>query len=82
MAAATLTSKGQVTIPKEVRTALRLRSGDRIEFTVRGRDEAAIRPITKSVDEVFGCLHRPGRRAMTVDEMDRAISRAVKGRRR
>lgn len=81
MTTATLTSKGQITIPKAVRNALRLRSGDRVQFTLQGRNEAAIRPITKSVDEVFGCLHRPGRRAMSVRDIDRAIVSAVKARR-
>mgnify|MGYP005627349249 FL=1 len=74
MVTATLTSKGQITIPKTVRESLHLRTGDRVEFVVHGPDEASVRPITKSVDEVFGRLHDPDQPSLTVDEMDAAIA--------
>lgn len=38
-----LSSKGQVTIPQEIRTRLGLRSGDRVEFVVEG-DKTILRP--------------------------------------
>jgi antitoxin PrlF len=78
MAAAIVTSKGQVTIPKEVRDSLRLRSGDRIDFVVRSEDEALLRRATKSVDDVFGRLHKPKRPAKTVEEMNEAIARKAR----
>lgn len=82
MIAATITSKGQVTIPKAVRDSLRLRSGDRIEFVVRGKGEALLKRRTKSVDEVFGRLHKPNLRPRTVAEMNEAIARGMKDRTR
>ena len=48
MALATLTTKGQVTIPKEVRESLHLHSGDKIEFFVKESGETVIRPICKN----------------------------------
>lgn len=81
MATATLTTKGQVTIPKSVRDSLHLRTGDRIEFVVRGSSEAVLRPITKSVDEVFGKLHGPGQPALTVEQMDAAVARLLRSHR-
>ncbi len=39
----TVSTKGQVTIPKDIRTALRLRTGDQVVFDVRGGDEATLR---------------------------------------
>ena len=54
MALATITTKGQVTIPKSVRDSLMLSTGDKIEFIVTNKREALIRPISKKVDEV--CL--------------------------
>ena len=81
MATATITSKGQITIPKAVRESLHLHSGDRVEFLVQGETEAILRPITKSVDEVFGRLHKPGRSRKTVDEMRDAVSRRMRSRR-
>ena len=80
MALATVTSKGQVTIPKAVRDSLRLDTGDKVEFVVTKNREALLRPISKKVDDVFGRLHKPGRHAVTTEEMDAAIARKMKGR--
>ena len=77
MVTATLTSKGQMTIPKAVRESLRLRSGDRVEFVVHDQSEATMRPITKSVDDVFGRLRVRGQAAVTVARMDEAIAREM-----
>jgi len=82
MAIATLTSKGQVTIPKAVRESLHLRAGDRIEFVVHGPSEALVKPITKSVDEVFGKLHDPSQPRLTVEQMDGAIAAQVRSQQR
>jgi AbrB family looped-hinge helix DNA binding protein len=73
MTTATLTSKGQITIPKSVRDCLRLHTGDRIEFVVHDSSEALLRPITKGVDEVFGKLHDPKRSPLTVEQMNAAV---------
>lgn len=73
MARAKVTSKGQVTIPKSVRESLRLHSGDRVEFVVRNDSEAVLKPINKSVDEVFGRLHDPDQPAKTIEEMNAAV---------
>ena len=81
MPTATMTSKGQVTIPKAVRESLHLHTGDRVEFVVHGSDEALVRPITKSVDEVFGRLHAPNQPILTVEEMDAAIAAQVRSQR-
>ena len=53
MPLATLTTKGQVTIPKEIRVSLKLQTGDKIEITVTEKQEAIIRPVSKKVDELF-----------------------------
>jgi AbrB family looped-hinge helix DNA binding protein len=78
MALATITTKGQVTIPKSVRDSLMLSTGDKIEFVVTNKREAVIRPISKKVDEVFGILHKPGRKTASVEEMDEKIRQRMK----
>ena len=78
MITAKVTSKGQITIPKRVRTSLNLHAGDRVAFVVRGDREAVLKPVTKSVDEVFGMLHRPDMTARSVEEMDEAIAECVR----
>jgi AbrB family looped-hinge helix DNA binding protein len=78
MVSATITSKGQITIPKAVRNSLHLHSGDRLEFIVHGQSEATLKPMTKSVDDVFGQCFKHGRKVKTVEEMSEAISRRMK----
>jgi AbrB family looped-hinge helix DNA binding protein len=78
MATATLTTKGQVTIPKEIRETLKLHSGDKIEIIVTEKGEAIIRPISKKVDEIFCKLHRSGRKTVTLEAMDDAVGKRMK----
>ena len=73
MALATITSKGQVTIPKAVRDSLRLHPGDKVEFVITESKEALLRPITKKVDDVFGRLHSTGRKPISIEKMDAGI---------
>ena len=73
MTLAKLTSKGQVTIPKEIRTTLRLHAGDKVEFVITENREALLRPVTKMVDDVFGRLHRPERKIISIEKMEAGI---------
>ena len=78
MALATLTTKGQVTIPKKIRESLKLHTGDKIEITLTAKREAIIRPISKKVDDVFCKLHKSGRKPVSVEEIDKAIKSRMK----
>jgi AbrB family looped-hinge helix DNA binding protein len=78
MSLATITSKGQVTIPKDIRESLKLHAGDKIEILVTANGEAIIRPVSKKVDEMFCKLHKPGRKAVSVDSMNNAIQERMK----
>ena len=85
MPTATLTTKGQVTIPKEVRDHLGVETGDRLSFVVQEDGTVIVKPITRHVRELGGLLRRPGQRPVSLDEMDQAIVRRVQvkfGRRR
>ena len=73
MALATLTTKGQVTIPKIIRDSLKLNTGDKIEIIVTEKREAIIRPVSKKVNDIFCKLHKPGRKAVSLEAMDDAI---------
>lgn len=77
MALATITNKGQITIPKTVRESLGLQTGDKLEFVIAEHGKAYIRPITKKVDDVFGMLYKPGRKAVSVEEMDAKIKQKM-----
>ncbi len=78
MVTATLTSKGQLTVPKAVRDSLRLHTGDRVAFVVHGDVEAVLKPVTKSVDEVFGRLHSPAQPCRSIDEMKASVAERMK----
>ena len=76
MALATLTSKGQVTIPKAVRNPLNLLAGDKVEFMITENKKAFLRLVTRKVDDVFGRLHKPGRKPVSIAKMDVGIRRS------
>ena len=82
MVTATLTSKGQLTIPKAVRDSLHLQAGDRVAFVVHGDSEATLKPVTKSVDEVFGRLHNPGQPRRSVEDMKAVVAQRIRNRNR
>ncbi|PAK13783.1 AbrB family transcriptional regulator [Burkholderia ubonensis] len=74
MAAATITSKGQVTIPVDVRNQLGLEAGDRIEFSFNeatGRYE--VYPATRSLVELKGVVKKP-EKLVSIDDMNQAIA--------
>ncbi len=79
MATATITSKGQTTIPKTVRQRLRLKAGDRVEFVVRDDGTALMVPATIRVTDLEGILS-PGRKPVTVAAMNAAIRKRGAGR--
>jgi len=73
MSVATITSKGQTTIPKEIREHLRLHTGDRLDFIIEESGKVIVQPATLDVKALDGILHRPGMKAVSIDEMSRAI---------
>ena len=75
MSAATVTSKGQITIPADVRRALRVSSGDRIEFVEIEPGRFEIVAATGSVRELKG-MFGPSERSVSVDDMNEAIASA------
>lgn len=75
MPSATVTSKGQVTIPKRVRDLLRVKPGDEIDFVIEDDGRVLVRAGTTDIRELKGLLHRPGRRPVALREMEAAIAR-------
>src|ERR1700704_3629833 len=73
---ATMTSKGQVTIPQEVREQLRLRNGQKLKFTVENRTRVIVTPMFTRLSELAGILGKP-KRSATIEEMDEAIRNAA-----
>ena len=68
---ATLTSKGQTTIPKEIRDSLGLRAGDRMTFTLMPDNTVVMRVKTKSVIDLAGLLRKKGRKPVAIARLSR-----------
>ena len=75
-AKATITSKGQITLPKEVRNRFGLKTGDSVEF-IEEEGRVWIKPRTIRASDLLGILHRPGMKPATIEEMNEAIGEAV-----
>ncbi len=69
-----LTSKGQTTIPQEIRTYLGLQTGDKLEFIIEEDGRVVVAPLTVNVHELKGILPRP-KKAITVEQMNKAVSK-------
>ena len=80
MPSATLTSKGQITLPKAIRDLLRLDAGDRVDFIVKDDGTVVLRPATVDVRELKGLLHRKGIKPLSVEAMNAIIRRRAAGR--
>lgn len=80
MTVATLTSKGQTTIPKEIREKLGLKPGTKLHFNLMPDGTISVRAKTGTIMDLAGILHRPGMKAATIEEMNEAVARAVVAR--
>ena len=69
---ATITTKGQVTIPKAIRDKLNLRAGDKLDFSLDSDGDLRITTATAPVTELKGMVPKPAT-AATLAEMDQAI---------
>lgn len=73
MSTATLTSKGQVTIPANVRRELNVDTGDRLEFVQIEPGRYEIVPATRSVRELKGLFGKAAR-TVSIEQMNRTIA--------
>lgn len=72
MSTSTLTSKGQTTIPKDVRERLNLHPGDRLEFVFDEDGRVLLLPASIDASVLTGILKAPTR-LVSVEDMNRAI---------
>ncbi len=80
MPASLITSKGQTTIPKRIRDHLHLQPGDRIDFVVAVNGKVVLEPATLDVGYLEGILHRPGMKAVSVEDMKKSLGKRFKRR--
>jgi antitoxin PrlF len=68
---ATLTSKGQTTIPKPIRDGLGIKAGDRMTFTLMPDGVVVMRVKNKHLSDLAGLLHKKGRKAVPIALLSR-----------
>lgn len=79
MPRATLTSKGQITLPKEIREYLHAKTGTQIDFSIRENGEIVVKAVNRSVKELDGILAPFVKRPVTIEEMNEAIRKGWAG---
>ena len=70
----TLTSKGQITIPQEIREEMKLRKGQRLEFRLDRSGRLILEPLTQDARQLKGIVHSPRKRAPSLGEIAKAIA--------
>lgn len=74
MSTATVTSKGQITVPKDVREDLGLTPGAKVLFVKVAEGHYRLLARTGDLAALEGILHRPGQRPLTLAEMEEGIA--------
>ena len=74
---ATLTSKGQITLPKEIRDRLQLDAGATLDFELLPDNTILARPVKADARRIRGLLKSPHSRPLSVEEMDQGIEQHV-----
>ena len=74
MTTATVTSKGQITIPVSVRNELKVGTGDRVEFIQIAPGRYEFVAVTHSVSELKGMFGKPAK-TVSVEDMNKAIAK-------
>jgi AbrB family looped-hinge helix DNA binding protein len=82
MPIATLTSKGQITLPQAVRDALGLKTGDKVDFVPQPDGGFRVLALRRDVSELKGLFAGRATRAVSIDDMASAIEAEVAARQR
>jgi len=72
-----LTSKGQTTIPKEIRDALGLKPGDRIRFVLEDENRVVLSVPRRTIEDLAGMFYDPDRKPVSIEQMNEDMKQAV-----
>jgi antitoxin PrlF len=77
----TVTTKGQVTLRKDILKHLGVEPGNKVEVDLlpNGRAELRAAKKTGSIEDTFGSLYRPGTKALTIEEINEVIAKGWAG---
>jgi AbrB family looped-hinge helix DNA binding protein len=80
MPTATVTTKGQITIPLTVRQRLRLKAGDRVDFILNPGGDVTLRPKRVPFEQVAGILASRKQQPASVRRMDAGVENEMRRR--
>ncbi|EQD27548.1 transcriptional regulator, AbrB family protein [mine drainage metagenome] len=79
---ATVTDKGQVTVPKEIRDRIGIVPGSKLDFELLEDRSLRVRVLARGGDNLFGLVHRKSQATLSIEVMDHGIAEAVESRNR
>ena len=77
---ATLTSKGQLTLPKEIRDRLNLDTGSILDFQLQADNTITARHVQPDARRIRGLLKSPHAAPLTIEQMDEAVAKHLRGK--
>jgi antitoxin PrlF len=77
---ATVTIKGQVTVPKAIRDQLKIEQGTQLDFKLNDDGSISVRALKRSALSIVGLLRQPGRAVPTIEQMNLAVADAAAAR--
>lgn len=69
-----ITSKGQVTVPKAIRDQLKITTGTQLDFSIGSDNTIIVRPINRTALSIVGMLKRSGQQTTSIAQMNEAIA--------
>jgi AbrB family looped-hinge helix DNA binding protein len=81
-ATATVSEKGQVTVPKHLRDRLGIRAGSQLEFRLAADGTVQVHVMATGSSALSGLLAKPGEKARALAEMDAGVTAVVRARAR
>lgn len=76
----TVTDKGQLTVPKAIRDRFGIVPGSKLDFEPQPDGTLRVRVLTRGAGQLYGLLHKPGRKPKSIEQMDAGIREAVSSR--
>ena len=73
---ATVSSKGQVTLPAEARRRLKIKPGSKLEFIIIDQEKIEVIPVMETVTSLKGMVPKP-KKPLSLADMEKAIARGA-----
>lgn len=80
MSEARLSSKGQITVPRDIRERLKLKPGDKLQFRIADNGQVVVEAAKYHIGDLYGLLRRKGGKTVSVEAMNETICQRFKAR--